>query len=99
MERPALQGLLADIRAGRIDIVVIYKVDRLTRSLVDFARIVEIFDELTSTHLVQADPRSGFSPPRMETLVPARTGAHPGLCHQMRNALSRAPAGVGHPAP
>ena len=43
MERPALQGLLADIRAGRIDIVV-YKVDRLTRSLADFARLVELFD-------------------------------------------------------
>jgi DNA invertase Pin-like site-specific DNA recombinase len=44
-ERPALQGLLTDIRAGRIDIVVVYKVDRLTRSLADFARLVEIFDE------------------------------------------------------
>jgi hypothetical protein len=44
MERPALQGLLADIRAGRIDIVVIYKVDRVTRSLASFARLLEIFD-------------------------------------------------------
>jgi site-specific DNA recombinase len=44
MERPALQRLLADIRAGRIDIIVVYKVDRLTRSLADFARLVEIFD-------------------------------------------------------
>jgi site-specific DNA recombinase len=44
MERPALQRLLADIRAGRIDIVVVYKADRLTRSLADFARLVEIFD-------------------------------------------------------
>src|SRR5215470_8604252 len=44
-ERPALQGLLADIRVGRIDIVVVYKVDRLTRSLADFARLVEIFDQ------------------------------------------------------
>src|SRR5437870_2830174 len=44
LERPALQGLLADIRAGRIEIVVVYKVDRLTRSLADFARLVEIFD-------------------------------------------------------
>jgi site-specific DNA recombinase len=44
MERPALQRLLADIRAGRIDTVVVYKVDRLTRSLADFARLVEIFD-------------------------------------------------------
>jgi DNA invertase Pin-like site-specific DNA recombinase len=44
LERPALQHLIADIRAGRIDIVVVYKVDRLTRSLADFARLVEIFD-------------------------------------------------------
>src|SRR5216117_492595 len=44
MERPALQRLLADIRGGRIDIIVVYKVDRLTRSLADFARLVEIFD-------------------------------------------------------
>jgi site-specific DNA recombinase len=43
-DRPALQQLLTDIRAGRIDIVVVYKVDRLTRSLADFARLVEIFD-------------------------------------------------------
>jgi site-specific DNA recombinase len=44
MERPALQHLLNDIQTGRIDIVVVYKVDRLTRSLADFARLVEIFD-------------------------------------------------------
>ena len=44
LERPALQRLLADIRTGRIDIVVVYKVDRLTRSLADFTRLVEIFD-------------------------------------------------------
>src|SRR3977135_586996 len=44
MGRPALQLLLADIRTGRIDIVVVYKVDRLTRSLADFARLVELFD-------------------------------------------------------
>jgi DNA invertase Pin-like site-specific DNA recombinase len=44
MERPALQQLLADITAGRVDIVVVYKIDRLTRSLTDFAKIVEIFD-------------------------------------------------------
>ena len=43
-ERPALQRLLADIRTGRIDIVIVYKVDRLTRSLADFARLVERFD-------------------------------------------------------
>jgi DNA invertase Pin-like site-specific DNA recombinase len=44
IERPALQHLLGDIRAARIDIVVVYKVDRLTRSLADFARLVELFD-------------------------------------------------------
>src|SRR5260370_37136261 len=45
IERPALQQLLADIRTGKIDAVVTYKVDRLTRSLADFAKIVEIFDQ------------------------------------------------------
>jgi site-specific DNA recombinase len=44
MERPALQQLLMAIQAGRVDIVVVYKVDRLTRSLADFAKIVEILD-------------------------------------------------------
>jgi site-specific DNA recombinase len=43
-DRPALQRLLADIRDRRIDIVVVYKVDRLTRSLADFAKLVELFD-------------------------------------------------------
>ena len=44
MERPALKRLLADIAARKIDVVVVYKVDRLTRSLADFAKIVEVFD-------------------------------------------------------
>src|SRR5712664_2395989 len=44
MERPALQRLLEDIRHGLIDVVVVYKVDRLTRSLADFAKMVEVFD-------------------------------------------------------
>ncbi len=44
MERPALQRLLTDIAAGRVDTVVVYKVDRLTRSLSDFAKIVDAFD-------------------------------------------------------
>src|SRR6267154_359039 len=44
MARPALQQLLADITAGRVDTVVVYKIDRLTRSLADFAKIVEILD-------------------------------------------------------
>ena len=44
MERPALKRLLADIASGRIDIVVVYKIDRLSRSLGDFVRMVEVFD-------------------------------------------------------
>jgi site-specific DNA recombinase len=44
MSRPALERLLEDVKTGRIDVVVVYKVDRLTRSLTDFARIVEVFD-------------------------------------------------------
>ena len=44
LERPGLQHVLADVRAGRIDVIVTYKVDRLTRSLADFARLIEIFD-------------------------------------------------------
>ena len=44
MERPALQALLEEIRERRLDIVVVYKVDRLTRSLADFAKLVELFD-------------------------------------------------------
>jgi DNA invertase Pin-like site-specific DNA recombinase len=44
MERPALKQLLSDIEARKVDVVVVYKVDRLTRSLADFARIVDIFD-------------------------------------------------------
>src|SRR5246127_1289368 len=44
MERPALQQLLADIDQGLVDIIVVYKVDRLTRSLADFAKMVELFD-------------------------------------------------------
>ena len=43
MERPALQRLLTDIEAGRIDVVVVYKVDRLTRALSDFAKLVDVF--------------------------------------------------------
>src|ERR1700733_7282754 len=44
MERPALQELLDDVRARKIDVIVVYKVDRLTRSLADFAKLVELFD-------------------------------------------------------
>jgi DNA invertase Pin-like site-specific DNA recombinase len=44
LERPALQRLIADIEARRVDVVVVYKIDRLSRSLMDFAKLVEVFD-------------------------------------------------------
>ncbi|WP_423140876.1 recombinase family protein [Parablastomonas sp. CN1-191] len=44
MDRPGLKQLMADVKAGRVDVVVVYKVDRLTRSLADFAKIVEVLD-------------------------------------------------------
>jgi site-specific DNA recombinase len=44
LDRPALQQLLADVQAGTIDIILVYKVDRLTRSLADFAKLIELFD-------------------------------------------------------
>jgi len=49
LERPGLQSLLSDIRAGKVDQVVIYKIDRLTRSLADFAKIVDILDDVGAT--------------------------------------------------
>ncbi|HVY21199.1 MAG TPA: recombinase family protein [Bauldia sp.] len=44
LERPALKRLLADIEDGRVDVIVVYKIDRLSRSLMDFAKLVEVFD-------------------------------------------------------
>src|SRR6201987_5053953 len=44
LDRPALQELLAEVRSGKIDVIVVYKVDRLTRSLADFAKLVELFE-------------------------------------------------------
>src|ERR1700738_3963037 len=45
LDRPALQDLLTEVRSGKIDIIVVYKVDRLTRSLADFAKLVDLFDQ------------------------------------------------------
>lgn len=45
LERPALKRLMADIEAGKIDVVVVYKIDRLTRSLLDFSKLIEVFEK------------------------------------------------------
>jgi site-specific DNA recombinase len=49
LERPALRRLLADVEAGLINVVVVYKIDRLSRSLMDFAKLVETFDRHNMT--------------------------------------------------
>jgi site-specific DNA recombinase len=56
LERPALKRLLADIEAGRVDVVVVYKIDRLSRSLMDFTKLVEVFDrnEVTFVSVTQS---------------------------------------------
>src|SRR6516225_624418 len=45
LDRPALQKLLAEISTGKVDVILVYKVDRLTRSLADFAKLVELFEK------------------------------------------------------
>jgi DNA invertase Pin-like site-specific DNA recombinase len=56
LDRPALKRLLADIERGLVDVVVVYKIDRLSRSLMDFARLVEVFDahEVTFVSVTQS---------------------------------------------
>ena len=49
LERPGLKQLVADVEAGLIDVIVVYKIDRLSRSLMDFARLVEVFDRNSVT--------------------------------------------------
>ena len=49
LERPALKRLIADVEADRVDIIVVYKIDRLSRSLMDFAKLVEVFDRRNVT--------------------------------------------------
>jgi DNA invertase Pin-like site-specific DNA recombinase len=56
LERPALKRLLADVEAGRVDVIVVYKIDRLSRSLMDFTKLVEVFDrnEVTFVSVTQS---------------------------------------------
>ena len=63
MERPALKKLLDAVRARRIDVIVVYKVDRLTRSLADFAKLVEVFGE-HQVSFVSVTARPGAPPPQ-----------------------------------
>src|SRR5258708_39898669 len=62
MERPALQQLLTDIGEGLVDTVVVYKVDRLTRSLADFAKMVELFDARGVSFVAGTQPFNTTTP-------------------------------------
>jgi site-specific DNA recombinase len=61
MERPALRQLLAEVEAGKVDCVVVYKVDRLSRSLLDFSRLIELFDRFGSASFLS---HRSSTPPR-----------------------------------
>ena len=58
MDRPALKRLIDDINAGKVNIVVVYKIDRLTRALMDFSKLVEVFDQygVTQYHDLHGSP-------------------------------------------
>ena len=62
LERPALRQLTADIQAGRVDCVLVYKVDRLSRSLLDFARLMEVFDKRGVTFVSVTQQINSHSP-------------------------------------
>ena len=81
MDRPALQRLLDDVRARRIDVIVVYKVDRLTRSLADFAKLVELFDAhqvsfVSVTQAFNTTTSMGRLTERPFILRPVRTRGH-----------------------
>ena len=68
MDRPALQKMLKDIASGQIDIVVVYKIDRLTRSLADFAKLVEAFEGKSVSFVAvtqQFNSTTSMSAPRL----------------------------------
>ncbi len=72
-DRPDLQKLLDDIRARKIDVIVVYKVDRLTRSLADFAKLVELFDAHRVSFVSVTQQFEGCLRPRsLSALEPGR---------------------------
>lgn len=79
LERPALRALMEDIQSGQVDCVLVYKVDRLSRSLLDFARLMGIFEE-RGVHLVSVTQQMNTT----NSLVPSGTSC------QGRHSRSRA---------
>ena len=102
-DRPALQRLLADVRSGEIDVIVVYKVDRLTRSLADFAKLVELFDK-HNVSFVSVTQQFNTTTSMTAVVCPIRTRshfrAHPGqdFSVQAQGALGRrhGPARLRH---
>jgi hypothetical protein len=90
MDRPALQRLLADLTAGRVDTIVVYKIDRLTRSLADFAKIVEILDTRGASFVsVTQQFNTTTSMGRLTLNVVGTTGIDPPVSAAMANRESR----------
>jgi site-specific DNA recombinase len=79
MDRPALKKLLDDVRARRVDVIVVYKVDRLTRSLADFAKLVELFDahQVSFVSVTQSMQRCSQLESSSSGWGPATTGQWP----------------------
>jgi site-specific DNA recombinase len=88
LDRPALKRLLIDIEAGKVDIVVVYKIDRLSRSLMDFSRLVEIFDQHKVTFVsVTQSFNTTTSMGRLTTVIAVcswRFGGQPVVGAQLR---------------
>jgi hypothetical protein len=107
LDRPALQALLGDVGAGKIDVVVVYKVDRLTRSLADFAKLVDLFDQHGVSFVSVTQSFQTLAPSS-----PAGCSFYPGACLPAARRLGWRPiqtaphgkrdngrrrAGIGHP--
>ena len=89
MERPALKRLMADLEQGLVDVVVVYKVDRLTRSLADFAKIVEILDGqgasfVSITQQFNTTIDGAANPERAAVVCPVRARGH-GRAHSRQD--------------
>src|SRR3954470_1197145 len=94
IDRPAMRKLLADVEVGSIDCVVVYKVDRLSRSLLDFARLIEMFDERGVSFVsVTQDFNSRSSLGRL-TLNILLSFAHYAECGIMQSASTEVTLGL-----
>ncbi|WP_456305577.1 recombinase family protein [Falsiroseomonas ponticola] len=95
LERPALKRLLADIEAGLVDVIVVYKIDRLSRSLMDFAKLVEAFEAHRVTFVSVTQPSAARSASSPAVPVPLRpfhgvsAHGHPHWKHSTGSEKSR----------